>query len=67
MFHFYGMSEDALDFSNSSSQRILTDIDGLDKILNGGFPKGRTILLAGGPGCGKAIFSIQFITKGAQL
>lgn len=61
------MSYDKLDFSNNKSKRIITGIDGLDKILNGGFPKGRTILLAGGPGCGKTVFSVQFISNGAKL
>lgn len=61
------MSNDILDFSNNKSNRILTGIEGLDKILNGGFPRGRTILLAGGAGCGKTVFSAQYISNGVKL
>jgi circadian clock protein KaiC len=37
-------------------KRILTGIEGLDKMLKGGFPAGRCILVCGGPGSGKTIF-----------
>jgi len=46
-------------------ERIKTGISGLDGLIEGGFPRGDTILLAGGTGCGKTIFSTQFIYKGA--
>ena len=42
-----------------------TGIEGLDEILGGGFPKGRVILVTGGPGTGKTIFAIQYIYHGA--
>lgn len=42
-----------------------TGILGLDEITNGGLPTGRPTLICGGPGCGKTLFSIQFIVKGA--
>ncbi len=61
------MSKDELSSPEGRSDRIVTGIDGLDKILGGGFPKGRTILLAGGPGCGKTILSTQFLCNGARL
>lgn len=41
-----------------------TGVDGLDEITNGGFPKGRPTLICGGAGCGKTLFSVQFIIKG---
>jgi KaiC/GvpD/RAD55 family RecA-like ATPase len=41
--------------------RILTGIKGLDEILNGGLPKGRTILVVGSPGSGKTTFAMQFL------
>lgn len=46
-------------------KRIPTGIYGLDPLIEGGFLKGDLILLAGGPGSGKTIFSSQFIYNGA--
>src|SRR5687768_12062074 len=42
-----------------------TGVSGLDEITNGGFPKGRPILICGSAGCGKTLFGIQFLVKGA--
>lgn len=41
-----------------------TGINGLDEITNGGFPKGRPILICGSAGCGKTLFAAQFLVKG---
>lgn len=46
---------------------VLTGIEGLDEILNGGFPKGRIILVTGGPGTGKTVFAIQYLYYGAAF
>jgi KaiC/GvpD/RAD55 family RecA-like ATPase len=46
-------------------KRVPTGIDGLDGLIEGGFPRGSVILLAGGAGSGKTIFSAQFIYNGA--
>ena len=43
-----------------------TGIAGLDEITGGGLPLGRTTLLVGGPGSGKTILALQFLTHGAQ-
>ena len=43
-----------------------TGIIGFDKITGGGLPRGRTTLLAGGPGSGKTVFALQFLVHGAQ-
>ncbi|MGQ9625240.1 MAG: RAD55 family ATPase [Candidatus Bathycorpusculaceae bacterium] len=45
--------------------RVPTGIDGLDVLIEGGFLRGDVILVAGGPGSGKTIFSTQFIYYGA--
>src|SRR5678816_2443890 len=41
-----------------------TGISGLDEITNGGFPKGRPVLVCGSAGCGKTLMAAQFIVKG---
>ena len=46
-------------------ERVPTGINGLDKMIEGGFPRGRTVLLSGGCGTGKSIFGLQFLYKGA--
>jgi len=47
------------------SGRVPTGIDGLDSLIEGGFLRGDVILVAGGTGSGKTIFSTQFICNGA--
>src|ERR1700740_579040 len=42
-----------------------TGVEGLDEITEGGFPKGRPVLVCGGPGCGKTLLAMQFLVKGA--
>jgi circadian clock protein KaiC len=37
----------------------------MDEITGGGLPKGRPTLIAGGPGCGKTLFAIEFLVNGA--
>ncbi len=44
--------------------KVKTGISGLDEITNGGFPKGRPILICGSAGCGKTLFATQFLVKG---
>jgi len=46
--------------------RVSTGVKGLDEMLGGGFPKGRAVLLCGGPGSGKTIFSLQFLAAAAE-
>lgn len=42
-----------------------TGIDGFDEVTNGGLPKGRVSLVSGGPGCGKTLFAMEYIVRGA--
>jgi len=44
---------------------VHSGVTGLDELIEGGFLRGDTILLAGGTGSGKTIFSSQFIYNGA--
>lgn len=45
--------------------KSLTGIIGLDEITGGGLPKGRPTLICGGAGCGKTLFSMEFLVRGA--
>jgi len=47
-------------------ERIKSGINGLDNLVNGGFPQGHSVLLCGAPGTGKTIFGLQFLYKGAK-
>jgi circadian clock protein KaiC len=42
-----------------------TGINGLDEVTEGGFPKNRTTLIAGGTGSGKTLLGLDFLIKGA--
>src|SRR5690349_13606326 len=43
-----------------------TGIPGMDEITSGGLPKGRPTLVAGGAGCGKTLFAMEFLVNGAM-
>lgn len=47
-------------------ERIPTGINGLDRLLEGGFVKGSSNLISGPAGTGKTIFCSQFIWEGLQ-
>ena len=42
-----------------------TGIHGLDEITGGGLPRGRPTLVCGGAGCGKTLFAVEFLVRGA--
>ncbi|MFN0158343.1 MAG: circadian clock protein KaiC [Bacteroidota bacterium] len=42
-----------------------TCIAGFDKITGGGLPKGRSTLVCGEAGCGKTLFAMEFLVRGA--
>jgi KaiC/GvpD/RAD55 family RecA-like ATPase len=46
------------------NKRCPTGIPGLDNLLEGGFPRQRSILLSGSSGSGKTTFAVQFLYKG---
>ena len=46
--------------------RVKTGVMGLDELMEGGFPEGRSILVSGATGTGKTIFSIQYLYYGAK-
>ncbi len=47
-------------------ERVATGIKGLDGLVEGGFPKGSSILITGPPGSGKSILSMQYLYNGAM-
>src|SRR5262245_28195071 len=40
-------------------------IQGLDEVTGGGLPRGRPTLVCGGAGCGKSLFAMEFLVRGA--
>jgi circadian clock protein KaiC len=42
-----------------------TGIQGFDEITDGGLPVGRPTLVCGGAGCGKTLFGLEFLVRGA--
>ncbi|PSQ22376.1 recombinase RecA [Halobacteriales archaeon QS_9_67_17] len=46
------------------SDRVSTGTDGLDGVLNGGFIRGQTAVVTGGPGTGKTVLALQFLAAG---
>src|ERR1700688_5089932 len=40
-------------------------IAGFDEITGGGLPTGRPTIVCGGPGCGKTMFGLEFLVRGA--
>ncbi|MFH0987043.1 MAG: ATPase domain-containing protein [Candidatus Micrarchaeota archaeon] len=47
-------------------ERCKTGILGLDSLIEGGFPVGRSMLVSGGCGTGKTILAMQYIYSGAN-
>jgi circadian clock protein KaiC len=47
-------------------EKSLTGISGFDEITKGGVPKGRPTIVCGGPGCGKTMFALEFLVRGAM-
>lgn len=48
-------------------QRVESGIPGLDKMIEGGFVKNSTNLIAGNAGTGKTIFGCQYILQGLKI
>ncbi len=47
-------------------EKCPTGIEGIDRLLGGGFPKGSIVLLAGTPGAGKTTFAAKFVYEGIK-
>lgn len=52
--------------TSNKGNRVATGISGFDSLVEGGFPTNSSILVCGGPGCGKTIFCMQYLINGAK-
>ncbi len=43
-----------------------TGIAGFDEVTFGGLPQGRPTLVCGSAGCGKTLFGLEFLVRGAR-
>lgn len=51
--------------AKNNTSLVKTGISGFDRLVEGGFPRGKSILLSGTPGTGKTIFALQYLYNGA--
>ncbi len=56
-----------LKFERKTLPKSPTSIQGFDEITGGGLPKGRPTLVCGGAGCGKTLFAMEFLVRGATI
>ncbi|MFA6541672.1 MAG: circadian clock protein KaiC [Bacteroidota bacterium] len=61
------MKNTEIQSSRRSLPKSPTSIQGLDQITGGGLPKGRPTLICGGAGCGKTLFAMEFLVRGATV
>ncbi len=52
-------------FLRAGVPKCPSGIRGLDEITGGGLPRGRPTLVAGSAGCGKTLFAMEFLVRGA--
>ncbi len=50
---------------NTLLAKAATGIKGLDEVMEGGLPQGRTTLVCGSAGCGKTLLAAEFLVNGA--
>ncbi len=61
------MKKNNIIFNRKALPKAPTSIQGLDEITGGGLPKGRPTLICGGAGCGKTLFAMEFLVRGATV
>ncbi len=61
------MKKKAVKFKRKTLPKSPTSIQGFDEITGGGLPKGRPTLVCGGAGCGKTLFAMEFLVRGATV
>lgn len=55
-----------MEFAKNKLLKAPTGIHGFDEITGGGLPQGRPTLVCGDAGCGKTLFSMEFLVRGAM-
>ena len=60
------LQDKQLKTAGASLPKARSGIAGLDEITLGGLPKGRPTLVCGSAGCGKTLFAMEFLLRGAQ-
>jgi circadian clock protein KaiC len=58
------LKPDEVASSLTLKHRLKTGVPGLDKLMDGGIPRGYSVLIAGPSGSGKTVLSNQFIVEG---
>lgn len=61
------MKKKEVKFQRKPLPKSPTSIQGFDEITGGGLPKGRPTLVCGGAGCGKTLFAMEFLVRGATV
>lgn len=61
-----GMKKEESKFLDKKLAKTPTGIIGFDEITDGGLPTGRPTLVCGGAGCGKTLFGVEFLVRGAN-
>lgn len=61
------MNKNKTKFQRKTLAKAPTSIKGLDEITGGGLPKGRPTLICGDAGCGKTLFAMEFLVRGATV
>jgi len=61
-----GLEEPGKQPQAKSLPKVPTHIKGLDEILNGGLPQGRTALVSGEPGSGKTVLGLEILYRAAM-
>jgi circadian clock protein KaiC len=61
------MKKKEVKFQRKTLPKSPTSIQGFDEITSGGLPKGRPTLVCGGAGCGKTLFAMEFLVRGATV
>ena len=61
------MKKREVKFKRRTLPKSPTSIQGFDEITSGGLPKGRPTLVCGDAGCGKTLFAMEFLVRGATV
>src|ERR1035437_3746471 len=61
----HSMSKASPQMSDVHLPKCPSGIAGLDQITEGGLPRGRPTLVCGNTGCGKTLFALEFLIRGA--